>query len=384
MKIALLTDGIYPYVMGGMQKHSYYLAKYLAKNKVYVDLFHLNQSNLDVNKLEIFTDDEKKYINSIVIDFPKSDNLPGHYIRESYTYSELIYECIKPQLKTYDFIYSKGFSGWKLIEEKKKGLFCPAIGVNFHGYEMFQVAPDFKTKLQHYLFRKPVKWISQNADVVFSYGGGITEIIKLLNVPKTNIIEIPTGIESEWLNTNPLIVNKVRHFVFLGRYERRKGIQELSSVLKQLFAKSNFVFEFIGPIPKEQQIKNPKIIYHGSIRDGEKIKSILKNADVLVCPSYSEGMPNVIMEAMASGLAIIATDVGAVNLMVNVNNGVLIQPNSTKELKSAFIYFLNIDNSALINLKTNSIETVKANFLWKNVIASLISKIEKLKIKGVR
>ena len=40
MKIALITDGIYPYVMGGMQKHSYFLAKYLAKNKIKIDLYH--------------------------------------------------------------------------------------------------------------------------------------------------------------------------------------------------------------------------------------------------------------------------------------------------------------------------------------------------------
>ena len=42
MRVALITDGIYPYVIGGMQKHSFYIAKYLAKNRVYVDLFHFN------------------------------------------------------------------------------------------------------------------------------------------------------------------------------------------------------------------------------------------------------------------------------------------------------------------------------------------------------
>ena len=52
MRIALLTDGIYPYVLGGMQRHSFYLAKYFAKNKFYVDLFHFNQSEYDINKLE--------------------------------------------------------------------------------------------------------------------------------------------------------------------------------------------------------------------------------------------------------------------------------------------------------------------------------------------
>ncbi|MFO0434814.1 MAG: hypothetical protein ACK5ZT_06175, partial [Sphingobacteriaceae bacterium] len=60
MKIALITDGIWPYVMGGMQKHSFYLCKYLAKNKINVDLIHFNQSNLDITKLEYFTEEEKK------------------------------------------------------------------------------------------------------------------------------------------------------------------------------------------------------------------------------------------------------------------------------------------------------------------------------------
>ena len=47
MRIALVTDGIYPYVMGGMQKHSYYLCKYLVKLGVEIDLYHTNQSAFD-------------------------------------------------------------------------------------------------------------------------------------------------------------------------------------------------------------------------------------------------------------------------------------------------------------------------------------------------
>ena len=49
MRIALLTDGIYPYVMGGMQRHSYYLAKYLARAGVHVDLYHFIPPNSEWN-----------------------------------------------------------------------------------------------------------------------------------------------------------------------------------------------------------------------------------------------------------------------------------------------------------------------------------------------
>ena len=53
MRVALITDGISPYVLGGMQKHSYYLVKYFAKNKIHVDLVHYNDSKFDISKLEL-------------------------------------------------------------------------------------------------------------------------------------------------------------------------------------------------------------------------------------------------------------------------------------------------------------------------------------------
>ncbi|MBL0328839.1 MAG: glycosyltransferase family 4 protein [Bacteroidetes bacterium] len=376
MKIALLTDGISPYVIGGMQKHSFYLAKYLSKNKIYVDLYHMNQSNLNIHDLAVFTEEEKKFITSIVLPFPKLDQFPGHYVRESYRYSELIFNEIKKKLNTYDFIYTKGFSGWKLIEEKQKGLACPSIGVKFHGYEMFQDAPDFKTKLQHLLLRRSVKWINQHADFVFSYGGKITEIIKSLNVSVDRIIEIPTGIEPSWMTNNPVITNPVKRFVFIGRQERRKGIEELTTVLSKILNTHNFVFEFIGPIDAKKRIVASNIVYHGELRDIQQIKNILQHADVLVCPSHSEGMPNVIMEGMASGLAVLATDVGAVREELKAGNGILIRPSSIEALEKAIVTFIDMSQEDLTKMKRSSIDSIKLNFLWDDIILETIDRIK--------
>lgn len=375
MKIALLTDGITPYVIGGMQRHSFYLAKYLAKNEVYVDLFHFNNSDLEINDLECFTLDEKKYIKSIVLNFPSFINFPGHYIRESYTYSEIIFDHLQNNLSDYDFIYAKGFTAWKLIEMKNKGLKCPPIGVNFHGYEMFQKSADLKSFFQQIIFRKPVKWITQNADFVFSYGKGITQIIIELGLSQSKIIEIPTGIEDSWLN-NTISINKVRHFVFVGRFERRKGIQELNAALKNIAQKHQFVFEFIGDIPQTERIIHNNIIYHGEIREISRIQTILKNSDFLICPSHSEGMPNVIMEAMASGLAIIASDVGAVSDMVDASNGKVIIPGNVFVLQSAIEDSIELSDEDVLKMKLSSIEKVKNRFLWKNVISLLIEKVK--------
>jgi glycosyltransferase involved in cell wall biosynthesis len=329
---------------------------------------------LDIEKLEVFSAEEKKYINAIVIPFPKSIKFPGHYIFNSYRYSKQIFESIKPHLQEYNFIYVQGFTGWKLINEKSKGkIKCAPIGVNFHGYEMFQPAPNFKIKLQYFLLRTPVLQNIQNADYVFSFGAKIKDIVAKF-VSEEKIIIMHNGINASWIRQKNLEINKPIKFVFVGRYERRKGIEELNIVLKQIL-KENFVFEFIGPIPKDKKIVSEKIKYHGSISDAEKVKSILQNADVLVCPSHSEGMPNVILEAMASGLAIVATDVGAVSLMVGEKNGWLLPKVDVNLLTQTLKNICNIDKQILQNKQQQSIQLVKEKFLFDKIIERLIIEI---------
>ena len=377
MHVALITDGISPYVLGGMQKHSFYLVKYFAKHKIHIDLIHYNDSKYDINLLEFFTEEERFYIHSTVISFPTSAKFPGHYLYKSYKYSCLAFDAIKDKLSTYDFIYTKGFSGWKLILEKHKGhITCCKIGVKFHGYEMFQIAPEPKAKLQQFLLRPFVKKISQQADVVFSYGGKITNIIKSIGVNPNHIIEIPSGVEKEFIGNSIAAHNEsYRKFVFLGRAERRKGIVELNDVLQKLISeKQNFKFEFIGPIPDSIKIIHDSIIYHGEIRDAQKIKKLLSQNDVLVCPSWSEGFPNVILEAMACGLAIIATNVGAIAAMVSNKNGWLIEPANKEQLETSLIDAINTKD--LTSKKEQSLKLVQTTFNWDIIAQKNIEAIK--------
>lgn len=373
MRVALITDGIWPYVLGGMQKHSYYLCKYLAQKKVTVDLFHFNQSSYDISLLEFFSEDEKKFINAFIIDFPKSISFPGHYLYRSYKHSRLIFEHIKDKLPTYDLIYTKGFTGWYLINQKSGGhIRCAPIGVKFHGYEMFQKPPDLKTKLQHiFLLRKPVRSISQKADLVFSYGGKITEIIRSIGVADSKIIVLPSGVEDSSLIGSIRQVEGKLKFLFLGRYERRKGIEELNVALESLFDlqdRPQAEFHFVGPIPETRRLKKESIIYHGEVRDREKLQGLIRSCDVLVCPSWSEGMPNVILEAMANGLAVIATDVGATNVLVNENTGWLLHLSEPEEILNTLNKVLRTDPALIDRKKQNALEQMKRDFTWEKLI----------------
>jgi len=372
MKILILTDGISPFVMGGMQKHSFYLTKFLSLRNHAVTLVHcvpygkaLPTQEETAKAMEL---PDGNLLTAIAIHFPQPGVMPGHYIKESYIYSQRIYDRIKDRLDEFDFIYIKGFAGWHLLAEKLKGKKMPPVGIKFHGYEMFQPPASFKSRMHHWLLRGPVKWNNQHSDFVFSYGGKITPIVESIGVGRNKIIEIPTGIESNWfaqkVDWSP---KSIIHFVFVGRFERRKGIEELNKALTALLTKEGFHFHFIGPVPPSRKIKSNIITYHGAVSDKNEMQKLLDQYQILVVPSHSEGMPNVIMEGMARGLAIIATDVGAVSVVVDNNNGWLINPASVQAIQSVLDEAIHITPEKLNEKRQKSQEKI-LTFFWENVV----------------
>ncbi|WP_066755434.1 glycosyltransferase family 4 protein [Crocinitomix algicola] len=380
MKILLITDGITPYVTGGMQRHSANLAKYFTLQGVEVTLVHCVShhqsipSETDVNK-ELFGDTTTKLDKIIGLHFPKPGKFPGHYIRNSYKYSQLVYESI--DFSQFDFIYAKGYTAWHALALKKKDIKLPPIGVKFHGYEMFQDMPSLKQKIESKLLKKPTKWNNENADYIFSYGGKITDLIlKEFKVKRENVLDFTSGLNSDWLRNDIQSSQSPLKFVFMGRDEERKGLKDLNSVLENLPTELTYEFHFIGPIPKEKQLKDPKFTYHGQLNSKSEICDILDNMDVLVCPSHAEGMPNVILEGMARGLAIVATDTGAVEMLVDHTNGFCIPTHDANALTSALLNLINTDLPRLENLRRRSLQKIKTQFLWNSLIKNMIMSIE--------
>ncbi|MBS1604116.1 MAG: glycosyltransferase family 4 protein [Bacteroidetes bacterium] len=379
MKIALLTDGIWPFVIGGMQKHSYYLCKYLARSGIAIDLYHSTRDGRKPDLSQCFTGEELAYIKEHYISYPPSDRWPGHYLRTSYRYSKLLYaELVKNP--AVDVVYAKGLTAWRLLEEKEAGKDLPPIAINVHGYEYYQKAASFRSKLEQYFLRGPFRYINEQADHIFSYGGNISAIIRK-NIKNSDgrIVEVPAGIESDFLFTGEVRANSCRQFVYLGRYERRKGIEELTAAIKSLMGKYDFHFHFIGAIPESRRISSPQVTYYGRLDDKRGIESILRKCDILVCPSYAEGMPNVILEAMASGCAIIASDVGAVNVEVDSGNGWLIEPGSVKAIEDAMVKSIGMQDGLLLGMRKASMDKIKREFLWEDVIGRLVYLLNKIR-----
>lgn len=382
MKILLLTDGVMPFAIGGMQKHSQQLAKHMAAKGHEVTLVHCiygNQPFPSQDELNTaFGEAAMCHLEIITLRFPRLGKLPGHYLNESYLFSKQIFEKLSNRLNSFDFIYSKGFAAWYFIERKKKGMHMPPISVKFHGYEMFQKPANLSMWLQNLMLKRPVMWNNRHADYIFSYGGGITTLLTKLGLPSNKIIDIPTGIDPSWCIQHPARpVEGPLRFCFVGRYERRKGIEELHEAIKKLSAPSEYRFDFVGPIPATQRIKQEGITYHGSINNTAAMIQILDECDILVAPSHSEGMPNVIMEAMARGMAVITTRVGAIESVVDESNGWFVEPGNSDSLRDALHQILSGPAEIITRKKEASRQRISL-YSWDKIAAQTIEKIQEL------
>ncbi len=347
--------------------------------QVHVDLYVTSaledreSSSLD----DLYASLASEWIDITLVPLTDSFSFPGHYIWESYLKSGQIWEALKNNLGV-DFIYAQGFSGWKTLQVKQSRPELPLVGVNFHGLEMWQKPASLRVRMEQWMLRPFVRQNIRLSDADVLLGQKLTPIIEAAVGCDRTIIESSNGVTDEWLmpaqrtNSNPV------RFVFVGRYERRKGIEELHRTIRRFSTAFDFRFDMVGPIPESLHLNSDKMHYWGMVRSEETMRQILHEADVLICPSYAEGMPTVILEAMACRLAIIASDVGAVGDLVTEENGWLIPPGDQAALEKAMQKAIQGGKEQLERKKTAGYQRVQNAYLWPHVAARTIQDIASL------
>jgi glycosyltransferase involved in cell wall biosynthesis len=361
LQIALITDGLFPFAIGGMQKHSTLLAQSLLDSNTPLILVHPHTNDAVYSHFG-----NHPLLTAVAVDFPAGSAFPGHYLYANYRYSKRVRKALEAFHEKPLICYAQGFAGWDLMVNR-----IPACKVmlNLHGLEMFQPLRGMKTRLQAALLRWPARKLLRRCDAAVSLGGKLTALIQRV-APRTPIVELPVGISSAWLENSRVSTGsaELRRFLFVGRNEWRKGLDILIPLVQSMISdkKTKFYFDFIGEIPDALQFNDERITFHGPMRDEEAIRKIYSEADILVCPSYAEGMPTVILEAMASGMAIIATDVGATAVLVNEGNGLLISPGDLHALAGAVGWMMQLPAEKLEELKSVSAQRA-AQFNWQQV-----------------
>ncbi|EDP71465.1 glycosytransferase, putative [Flavobacteriales bacterium ALC-1] len=179
----------------------------------------------------------------------------------------------------------------------------------------------------------------------------------LLNLSPKNLNEImvtTTAIDkSQIVQPQKNIEAKPIKAMFLGRIQDLKGIEELIDAIGQLKKKeklNDFKFSIVGhesktgyiDVLKERlktyNVSSNQVCFLGRITGKNKFE-LYANHDVYILPSYTEGCPNSLLEALASGLFCITTRVGALSdLIIPKENGLFVNVKDSDDLFKALQY----------------------------------------------
>ena len=191
------------------------------------------------------------------------------------------------------------------------------------------------------------RWITK-VDAVVSVCKQSSQDLLNGGFPEENIVEIPNGVDIHtFVQRPPRPVGKERTITFVGRLDRYKGVDFLLEAFKRVLSGNrNSRLLIVGTGPDEALLKKTAVTLN--LQEGvhfkgrqEDVLKVLSDTDIFVLPTLSEGMSNVLLEAMSCGLPVVATSVGGnCDLIRDRQNGILVPPGDVPALSEALMEML--------------------------------------------
>lgn len=360
LHIALCTDGVFPQAMGGMQRHSRLLAEQLARKPgVRLTVVHPHTP-------PIF--DPAPGIREVAVAPIDAQRL---YLRELWRYSGRVARVLDTTRP--DVVLAQGFTVWQGMER-----FSSRLIVNPHGLEMFQ-----GITLRDQAIGAPFRWILRRivrrSAICISLGGKLTPILERLTSGSgaavrvlPNAVHVPDVMPAYPVDGGPL------RLLFVGRFAFNKGLDVLRTVAERLVAEGKgdavrFLLAGDGPMLTELRRDGlpPNMELLGRVDDAA-LQGAYQHCHALVLPTRFEGMPTVVLEAMAHARPILVSDVGASAELVDTSNGHLLPPGDAPALYQAVMAMMQSGTAERMAMGRASWERVRARFTWPSVAAATL------------
>lgn len=370
MKICMVSSEFPPYSLGGIGQYVYNLAKKLIEMGNEVEV--ITRSNKIYSYSSCFEGINVHRINFLFIP-PFHIKLHGHYLNKFFQK--------KMKNKGFDLIHYHS----PLVPIINSDL--PTV-TTFHScwkteQKIYSISNDWYSvyvTLFHKLFTKNEEKIIFKTSKFTAVSPEIASDLKELYGVTENIKIVNNGVDSEYFtpinNENEINYN----ILFSGRLVRGKGLIDLINASEKVinkFPDVNFILAGSGPIKAELHKltgekgldKNYKILGHVN---KEQIRNLYQKSSIFILPSYSEGFPTSILEAMSCGVPIIGTDIpGINNAVINLENGLLVPIKNPKELSNAIIFLLE-KTDLRKKMGQKSREIAKNRFDWEIIAKDFI------------
>ncbi len=177
-----------------------------------------------------------------------------------------------------------------------------------------------------------------------------------------NLRFLGNGVDEEWF-TGPEVASRLPHaplrLVYVGRLVREKGVLELLEAVARV---PDLELTIIGDAlasdrdavtaeARDLAARSPGRVHFVGMLARQDVRAVLRRHDCFVLPSWREGVPRSMIEAMASGLPVIGTDIrGSRELVRTGQEGWIVAPRSTDALVGALQSAAALDATALRQL----------------------------------
>jgi glycosyltransferase involved in cell wall biosynthesis len=275
-------------------------------------------------------------------------------------------------------------------ELRNKMVYTAHIGSETERFNLDGKAP-FPLKVfspDLYLIKQVRKSIILNESLKYKLVG--------MGIEEERIEVIPNGINVEDFNISRNGIERVRKkygfegviVMFVGTVTPRKGVLHLIRAGEILNLGKHALFLIIGNLDLDREYAQKVIEYARSrgvnvkftgFVPYEDLKAIYAACDIFVLPSFEEGDPIALKEAMASGKPLIGSNVGGISMQIRDGwNGYLVKPGNEKELAERIKYLVDNEGERE-RMGKNSRKLAEEEFDWAKIAKRHLEVYEKLK-----
>lgn len=278
----------------------------------------------------------------------------------------------KPDVVHIHMSYKGSFTR-KYMVHKLCRLFKVRDIIHLHGSEFklwYDNSPEKQAKIRRLL---------REASAFVVLGNEWNRRIKDIE-PKTNTVIVNNTVtipdrKTEW-NDKPFQV------LFLGVLIARKGVGDLLdavALLKRENILENVIFNIAGSGEEEAALKAKcsdlnidDYVKFAGWTDGDKKRRLLLTNQLMVLPSYNEGLPMAVLEAMSYGLPVVSTNVGDIPTAVKDGvNGFIVEPGDINALKGSLQKFLSMSRDEWQRYSDSSRDIAEKSFSDENYYEQL-------------
>ena len=250
----------------------------------------------------------------------------------------------EPQCVLGCFLYPDGSLAAKLSARYRVPLVLKAHGT------------DVNVKAVDPQFRKRIEASVRRSSCLVAVADSLADRIREIPLPARQIKVVENGIDLDMFRLRDRAPSRLalkldpqsRLVLYVGNLKRDKGCLDLfDAALTFLSQVPHSLLLYVGDGECMMELRNridqaglqDRILLHGRKRH-EEVPMYLSAADVLVLPSYAEGLPNVVLEAFASGRPVVGTSVGAMPSLLAAGRGVLVPPREPQQLADGIVSVL--------------------------------------------